>query len=78
MAGARPGGGQVYGDGSWQLTIFVTDLQVERSLRVRGDTHIGGGMIKLVDSLGKSGTFPHSQPRVKINEISELDVYIWS
>ena len=53
VAGARPGGGQVYGDGSWQLTIFVTDLQVERSLRVRGDTHIGGVMIKLVDSLGQ-------------------------
>jgi len=51
VAGARPGGGQVYGDGSWQLTIFVTDLQVERSLRVRGDLHIGGVMIKLVDSL---------------------------
>ena len=42
-----------YGDGSWQLTVFVTDLQVERSLRVRGDLHIGGVMIKLVDSLGK-------------------------
>ena len=42
----------VYGDGSWQLTIFVTDLQVERSLRVRGDLHIGGVMIQLVDSLG--------------------------
>ena len=48
-AGAR----NVYGDGSWQLTIFVTDLQVERSLRVRGDLHIGGVMIKLVDSLGR-------------------------
>merc|ERR1712227_521020 len=41
----------VYGDGSWQLSIFVTDLQVEKSLRVRGDLHIGGVMIKLVDSL---------------------------
>ena len=49
-----PGGGKVvYGDGSWQLTVFVTDLQVERNLRVRGDLHIGGVMIKLVDSLGK-------------------------
>ena len=55
--GAVAGGGavkqQVYGDGSWQLSIFVTDLQVERSLRVRGDLHIGGVMIKLVDSLGE-------------------------
>jgi len=40
-----------HGDGSWQLTVFVTDLQVERNLRVRGDTHIGGVMIQLVDSL---------------------------
>ena len=49
----KGGGKVVYGDGSWQLTVFVTDLQVERNLRVRGDLHIGGVMIKLVDSLGK-------------------------
>ena len=51
--GAGAGSRTVYGDGSWQLSIFVTDLQVERSLRVRGDTHIGGVMIQLVDSLGE-------------------------
>lgn len=45
------GGGVVYGDGSWDLAVFVTDLQVERTLRVKGDLHIGGVMIKLVDSL---------------------------
>jgi len=45
------GGGVVYGDGSWDLTVFVTDLQVERTLRVKGDLHVGGVMIKLVDSL---------------------------
>ena len=45
-----PGG---LSDGSWTLTVFVTDLQVERSLRVRGDLHIGGVMIRLVDELGK-------------------------
>jgi len=39
------------GDGGWTLTIFVTDLQVERTLRVRGDLHIGGVMIRLVDEL---------------------------
>lgn len=49
--GVSNGSRTVYGDGSWQLSIFVTDLQVERSLRVRGDTHIGGVMIQLVDSL---------------------------
>ena len=46
-----PGG---LSDGSWTLTVFVTDLQVERSLRVRGDLHIGGVMIRLVDELGKT------------------------
>ena len=28
-------------------------FKVERTLRVKGDLHIGGVMIKLVDSLGK-------------------------
>ena len=27
----------VYGDGSWQLTIFVTDLQVTRLVFYKGD-----------------------------------------
>lgn len=40
------------GDGSWELTIEVTDLQVEKTLRVTGDLHIGGVMLKLVDTLG--------------------------
>jgi kindlin 2 len=40
-------------DGSWELRILVTDLQVERTLRVKSDLHIGGVMIKLVDELGK-------------------------
>ncbi|XP_053405406.1 fermitin family homolog 2-like isoform X1 [Mercenaria mercenaria] len=38
-------------DGSWELNILVTDLQVERTLRVNGDLHIGGVMVKLVDAL---------------------------
>ncbi|KAH3853587.1 hypothetical protein DPMN_096116 [Dreissena polymorpha] len=41
--------GQV--DGSWELKILVTDLQVEPTLRVNGDLHIGGVMVKLVESL---------------------------
>lgn len=36
---------------SWDLRIFVPDLQVERTLRVRGDMHIGGVMLKLVEEL---------------------------
>ncbi|XP_005111128.1 protein unc-112 [Aplysia californica] len=38
-------------DGSWELNILVTDLQVERTLRVMGDLHIGGVMVKLVQEL---------------------------
>ena len=39
-------------DGSWELNILVTDLQVERTLRVMGDLHIGGVMVRLVEALG--------------------------
>ena len=39
------------GDGSWELKMCVTDLQVDRIIRVRGSDHIGGIMIKLVDIL---------------------------
>ena len=41
-------------DGSWDLKVLVTDLQVERVLRVHGDLHVGGVMIQLVDELGKN------------------------
>lgn len=40
-------------DGSWELTIFVTDLQEECRLRVKGDLHVGGVMLNLVQTLGK-------------------------
>lgn len=40
-------------DGSWVLRVFVTDLQVERSLRVKGELHIGGVMLRLVEDLGE-------------------------
>ena len=41
----------------WELKICVTDLQVERTIRVKSDLHIGGVMIKLVDDLGKEKAF---------------------
>ena len=47
-------GGGLIMDGSWELRVLVTDLQVERTLRVKSDLHIGGVMIKLVDELGKN------------------------
>ena len=37
------------GDNTWNLRVFITDLQVEKTIRVRGDLHIGGVMLKLVD-----------------------------
>ncbi|KAG8320325.1 hypothetical protein J6590_071103 [Homalodisca vitripennis] len=43
--------GYIIGDGSWNLRVYVTDLQVERSLRVKGDLHIGGVMLRLVEDL---------------------------
>lgn len=36
---------------SWDLRVFVPDLQADRTLRVRGDMHIGGIMLKLVEEL---------------------------
>lgn len=35
------------GDNSWNLRVMITDLQVEKTLRVKGDLHIGGVMLKL-------------------------------
>ncbi|KAG8191181.1 hypothetical protein JTE90_011865 [Oedothorax gibbosus] len=43
--------GYLVGDGSWELNVLVTDLQVERTLRVKGDMHIGGLMLHLVEEL---------------------------
>ena len=45
--------GYLIGDGSWELRIFVTDLRVEHTLRVKGDLHVGGLMFKLVEDLGE-------------------------
>lgn len=46
--------GYLVGDGSWVLRVFVTDLQLEKSLRVKGDLHIGGVMLALVEDIGKN------------------------
>lgn len=45
--------GHLVGDGSWTLRVLVTDLNVEKTLRVKGDTHIGGVMLNLVEEIGK-------------------------
>ncbi|RCN52083.1 hypothetical protein ANCCAN_01871 [Ancylostoma caninum] len=40
-------------DGSWSLPILVTDMNIQRNLYVRGDLHIGGLMMRLVDEIGE-------------------------
>jgi kindlin 2 len=37
------------GDGTWNLRVYITDLQIQKTLRVKGDVHIGGVMLKLAD-----------------------------
>lgn len=38
---------------TWLVSIHITDLSVDKTLRVSGDLHIGGVMFKLVESLGE-------------------------
>lgn len=42
----------IMNDGSWELRIIITDLKVEKRVRVKGDMHIGGLILKLVEELG--------------------------
>lgn len=42
-----------YADGTWELNVHVTDLNRDVTLRVTGEIHIGGVMLKLVEKLGK-------------------------
>lgn len=42
----------VINDGSWQLSILVTDMNIQRNLYVTGGLHIGGLMLRLVDEIG--------------------------
>lgn len=41
------------GDNTWNLRVMITDLQVEKTLRVKGDLHIGGVMLKLSKTEGE-------------------------
>lgn len=57
------------GDNTWNLRVMITDLQVEKTLRVKGDLHIGGVMLKLsktegeltLGSLISAGPFPEKR-----------------
>ena len=41
-------------DGTCALGIFVTDINVSKEIYARGDMHVGGVMVKLVDAIGMS------------------------
>ena len=41
-------------DGSWDLTVVITDMNVEQTIRTRGDLHVAGLMLRLVNAVGKS------------------------
>lgn len=43
----------VVNDGSWSLSVLVTDMNIQRTLFVTGQLHIGGLMLKLVDEIGQ-------------------------
>ena len=49
-----------YADGTWELKMHVTDLKRDVSLRITGEIHIGGVMLKLVEKLGKMSNQLHS------------------
>jgi Kindlin-2 N-terminal domain len=42
------------GDNTWNIRVLITDLQVEKTVRVKGDLHIGGVMLKLSKTEGES------------------------
>lgn len=64
-------------DGSWELRIFVTDLRVEKRLRVKGDMHIGGVILKLVEELGEysPGLGDFSQPETLTKHSLRLTIF---
>lgn len=54
-----------YADGTWELKMHVTDLRRDVSLRVTGEIHIGGVMLKLVEKLGRN-SHTHTQTEMSL------------
>lgn len=48
-----------YADGTWELSVHVTDLGRDVTLRVTGEIHIGGVMLRLVEKLGEFRSTSH-------------------
>ncbi|CAB3246247.1 unnamed protein product [Arctia plantaginis] len=64
--------GEVVGDGSWNLTIYVTDLNEKRTMVVKGDMHIGGVMLKLTESFGILNKEATSNNNIKVIMCGDL------
>lgn len=52
------------GDGTWNLRVFITDLRIDKTLRVKGDLHVGGVMLKLVGPGWLNITFTNIQKKL--------------
>lgn len=61
-----------YADGTWELKMHVTDLHRDVSLRVTGEIHIGGVMLKLVEKLGMYICCCHAGARRVYGGLSEV------
>lgn len=57
-----------YADGTWELKMHVTDLHRDVSLRVTGEIHIGGVMLKLVEKLGMYACCQFKAAYIKCNK----------
>ncbi|CAJ0954528.1 unnamed protein product, partial [Mesorhabditis belari] len=38
-------------DGSWPISVLVTDMNIQRNLYVNGEDHIGGSMLRIVNEV---------------------------
>lgn len=61
-----------YADGTWELKMHVTDLHRDVSLRVTGEIHIGGVMLKLVEKLGMYTCCCHAGARAAYGGLSKV------
>ena len=65
----------VVNDHTWNLGIYVTDINASKDLLVRGDRHVGGVMMSLVDSIGKFLNIIITKPLLHYICISNMILY---
>lgn len=71
------------GDNSWNIRVLITDLQVEKTLRVKGDLHIGGVMLKLSKTEGEFlmriiEQVPDFIDVIAMRKVQLVDVIFWN